>query len=336
MAEPLPVDYLQPDEQMLDDALRHPASIVDDVLAAFVGLGLLIGGLLFWTLGFQPRFFLPIAVPAMSALTVLFVAFVVARWWRVQTSRYVITPERVYKTYGRFRFFLMQTTYDKVTDLHVKQSLWGRLGGFGTVRVETAGAGVVFEGVREPFAFKQHIETARAAFIAHLVGTHQVTSKRTSKKEAAPEPKPEQIWSGKPEVASMLGGMVGGVLSLVAGGLLMLSLPFLGFQAYVMAGTLAVIGLLTAASVYVRFRYTDYHVQSRGVVVTSGWLSRRRVETRYEKVTDVMVYQNLLGRLLGYGNITINTAGSNQAPVQFHGLGDPERIKDLIDEARRS
>jgi hypothetical protein len=39
---------------------------------------------------------------------------------------------------------------------------------------------------------------------------------------------------------------------------------------------------------------------------------------------------------LGYGNITINTAGSNQAPVVFHGLGDPERIKEIIDEARRA
>lgn len=334
MAEPLPVDYLQPDEAMLEDALRHPASIADDVLWALFVFGLLCSGLLFWTLGFQPRFFLPIAVPAMSALLVSLAAFLLVRWWRVQTSRYVITPERVYKTHGRIRFFLLQTTYDKVTDLHVKQSLWGRLGGFGTVRVETAGAGVVFEGVREPFAFKQHVESARSDFIAHLVGTH--TKTKGAVKDREPEAKPEAIWSGKPQVASMLGGMVGAVVMLVAGGALMLSVPFLGAQGYIMAGTLAVVGVATGLGVYIRFRYTDYHVQSRGVVVTSGWLSRKRVETRYEKVTDVMVYQNLLGRLLGYGNITINTAGSNQAPVQFQGLGDPERIKDLIDEARRA
>ncbi|MGB1586519.1 MAG: PH domain-containing protein [Thermoplasmatota archaeon] len=332
MAEPLPVDYLQPDEEMLEDALRHPASIVDDLLAALILSGLLIGGLLFWTLGFQPRFFLPVAVPGMALIGGSFLLFAVLRWWRVQTSRYVITPERVYKSYGRFRFFLMQTTYDKVTDLHVKQSLWGRIGGFGTVRVETAGAGVVFEGVHAPFAFKQAVETARSAFIEHLVGTR---SKQTKAKPTEAPDTAETLWTGKPQLASMIGGMVGALMALVIGGGTLLTSSLLGMQAFIMAGTLGVIGLATAASVYIRFRYTNYQVRSAGVVVTSGWLSRKRVETRYEKVTDVMVYQNLLGRILGYGNITINTAGSNQAPVQFHGLGDPERIKAIIDEARR-
>ena len=216
MAEPLPVDYLQPDEEMLEDALRHPASIVDDVLLAVIGLGLAIGGLLFWTLGFQPRFLLPIAVPAISALSAAFLLFLLMRWWRVQTSRYVITPERVYKTYGRFRFFLMQTTYDKVTDLHVKQSLWGRIGGFGTVRVETAGAGVVFEGVHQPFAFKQAVETARTAFIERLVGTHQKHVRPAAPLEQ--EVVSQDVWIGKPQFASMLGGMVGAAAALVARG----------------------------------------------------------------------------------------------------------------------
>jgi uncharacterized membrane protein YdbT with pleckstrin-like domain len=69
-------------------------------------------------------------------------------------------------------------------------------------------------------------------------------------------------------------------------------------------------------------------------VVTTGWLSRRRVETTFEKVTDVTTYQGLVARLLDYGNITINTAGSNVAPVVFLGVGDPDGVKATIDEAR--
>jgi uncharacterized membrane protein YdbT with pleckstrin-like domain len=331
VARPNTVDYLQPDEQPLAEMDRHSASIIDEILFATFGLGVVVFGLLFWTLGFQPEFFMPIAVPALIVSALAYLVLLAMRWLRLTTSRYVLTDQRVYKSYGKFRFFCLQTTYDKVTDLHVKQSIWGRLGNFGTIRVETAGTGVVLEGVRNPFAFKQSVESARSAFISTLIGEH---GKQTKVSDPKKTPSRESLWTGKPAPAAMLGGIISGLMLVGAGGASMLLIPLLGNQAYIMAGVLSFMGIFAISSVYVRHRYTNYIVRAGGVVVASGMLTRKRVETQYEKVTDVTTYQNILGRILGYGDITINTAGSNQAPVVFHGLNQPDHVKRIIDDAR--
>ncbi len=345
MPRPLPVDYLQEDEEALHESGRHPLSVLDELLGMFVLLAVLAAGTAWAVLRFLPQLWLYLGLPVVVAAGVGFVLFLVASVWRVQTSHYVVTPERTYKAYGRIRFNLLQTTYDKVTDLHVRQSVFGRLWGFGTVRLETAGTGIALEGVRDPFGYKQRIEDARSRFIHALVAEHapsvarrrarEATASTEPDAEASPGPERGDLWSGNPTLASFLAN---GARALVA---VFVALVFavggaFGESRFLLAtGGLLVYAGLVLASAWIRYRYTRYHVEGRGVVVTAGWLTRRRVETTYDKVTDVTVYQGLLARMLGYGNITINTAGSNQAPVVFQGLKDPEGVKAIIDDARR-
>ncbi len=301
-------------------------------MLSFLSMGLWIGLRLF-----APALWSLFGVPALIGAGVVFVMFVVTRIWRVQTSRYIITAERTYKSFGRLRFQLLQTTYDKVTDLHVRQSLFGRIWGFGTVRLETAGTGIALEGVRDPLGYKKRVEAARSGFLRTLVAQHvpDTTRRRTSAEVDDASPARRALWNGRPSIASFFGnGIQGSLLAFVGSWLIVLSL-FGESVLLVVGGVMLAAGLATLWGHWVRFRYTKYGVENWGVVVTSGWLARRRVETTYEKVTDVTVYQGILGRMFGFGNITINTAGSNQAPVVFHGLGDPEGVKATIDEARR-
>ena len=339
MLEPLPVDYLQPDEEPIIRTERHPASVIDEWIGATTAAAVLAAGVLVWTLGFQPRFLHPVGTVLLSLIGATWLLVCFLRFLRMRTSRFVITDERVYKSYGRVRFFLLQTTYDKVTDLHVKQSLWGRIGDFGTIRVETAGTGVVLDGVRDPMAFKQQVESAREAFIQRLVGQHAPAAKKETEETAGSDAKPvggkadTLRWDGRPTLMSLLGNLLGTLLFAFIAAFGLLGSAVTGDAPWLPAAVAVVAGL-SAWSLWVRYRYTRFEVHERGVVHTSGWLTRRRIEARYEKVTDVTTYQSILGRLFGFGRITVNTAGSNQAPIVFQGVAEPEKVKSIIDEAR--
>ncbi len=332
MVRPAPIDYLQPDEEVILQTGRHGLSVLDEAIVACVLAAIPITAVLVLAVGFIPSLILPLAVPVVAAVATLLGIFLLTRFWRVKTSVYIITGERVYKAHGRIRFFGAQTTYDKLTDMQVKQSLFGRWGGFGTVRLETAGTGIQLEGVRDPFGFKQQVEDARASFIRMLVGEKP---KNKASKSAAPQAPDAPIWNGRISGPSLLSSLIsvgvfilGGVVALVA------SIAFPPIAA--MGAVLVAVGLLLGAGILVRYKFTHFQVGSRGVVITSGWLTRRRVETTYEKVTDVTVFQGILGRVLDFGTITINTAGSNAAPVIFQGVHRPETVKEIIDEARRA
>jgi len=342
-------DFLQPDEEVLLEARRHPLSIVDDLVVALGTWLVLVGATAYALLAFWPEGWLLVGVPVAITATAGVVLFSLARWWRVRTSVYVVTGERVYKAYGRLRFFLGQTTYDKVTDLHMKQSLFGRRWGFGTVRLETAGAGLPLEGLRDPAAFKRRIEAARAGFVHALaaelaprrlarLGQEGGTGQAEGEDAAAGTADlvdEEDIWSGSPSGPFFAGHSVGGILLATLGVLLLAGTLLVGPGTLLPGALLTLLGAARILGAWVQYRYTRYHLRPGGVVVTSGWLTRRRSETTFEKVTDVATYQSVVGRLLDYGSITINTAGSNTAPVVFQGLADPESVKARIDEARR-
>lgn len=338
------VDYLQPGEEPLFVSDRHRLSVVDGVLGILVlwlvAVALIIG--LFRYL--FPDYMDAIGVPLLVLVTVIAAIGLLALYWRYKTTRYVITAGRVYKSYGRLRFYLLQTTYDKVTDMQVHQSLFGRLWGFGTITLQTAGTGLMLDGIPDPLAMKQRIESARTRFLETLVAEQRArrpAAKTTDDATEAvagmeDETTTDPLIRVGPSLASFLGTLASSLFFLLIIGILVI-FGLVGREAgffipAILFGAMLAFGIVTS---WIQYRYTRYEVHPWGVVVTSGWLSRRRVETTYDKVTDVSTQQTLIGRVLDYGSIKINTAGSNEAPVVFNGLGDPDRIKALIDETRR-
>lgn len=359
-------DWLQPDESMLHTARRHPLSIIDSLVWAVIFFGGAIAALWYVTKRWAPG--LEVYAWVGTVFLLLFLGLIcLALYWRVVTSRYVVTEDRVYRAHGRLRFFLTQTTYDKLTDLHVQQSLFGRIWGFGTVTAQTAGTGLAMEGVHDPFGMKRRIEEARRTFIERLLEEHGL-ARQTEAKEAAaaraaqaarreaagetsaggaeeeevhewrPVERSDQVlWRGGPVVYTLIPAFVTGMLMLGVGLMMTLGGRAAGenLLLFLLGPLLAFFGLNSMIQGFIQYRFTRYEVSPSGVVVTSGWLTRRRVETTFDKVTDVSTYQGVFGRMLDYGNIKINTAGSNQAPVNFNGLSHPEQVKELIDEARR-
>lgn len=335
-------DFLQPGEEPLLDLRRNPRSALDAWLG-IVFLWAIVATACFVAAAFVTAKAVPYSIAIAIVATLLALAAGIAVGLRVRTTRMVVTADRVYHAYGKFRFFLSQTTYDRVTDLHVHQSFFGRRFGFGTVTVQTSGLGVGLVGVNDPLRVKETIERAREGMIRHLVARHARAAKSTKAGATAPTvPLVTPVrggaphWTGGPAFASVIVRYLGPIVFLAffflfSGATTVLAAsPF----AVLLPIGVALVGGLVAWNAIMQFRRTTYEIHAWGVAVASGWLSRRRVEARYEKVTDVTVIQPILGRLFGFGTLQINTAGSNEAAIQFHGVRRPDEVKALVDQAR--
>lgn len=336
--------FLQEGETPLRLEGRHPLSALDAWIGIAVLLLLVCGGA-FVVAAFVDAAFVPYALAISAVATVLAVAWALAVWLRVRTSLNVVTPERVYHAHGMLRFFLSQTTYDRVTDLHVHQSFFGRRFGFGTVLVQTAGQGVHLIGVRDPLGAKRAIEEAREAMVRRLVAAHRgkkaaVAGPTGTAKSAAKALAPRRldappVWTGAPTLASMLTQVVPTALFFVPFAIISLAgAPLAGGFALIMPALLLLVLGIMVVNMVIRLRTTHYEVHGWGVAVASGWLGRSRVECRYEKVTDVAVTQGVWGRVFGFGTIRINTAGGVEAPVNFVGVRAPDEVKAIVDRAR--
>ena len=74
------------------------------------------------------------------------------------------------------------------------------------------------------------------------------------------------------------------------------------------------------------------------ITVTTRRVSQRRgnilggseTSLSLENVTDISVYVPPLGALLNYGDIEVQSAGSNQAEIAFQGLGRARELRDVL------
>jgi hypothetical protein len=84
---------------------------------------------------------------------------------------------------------------------------------------------------------------------------------------------------------------------------------------------------LKAANVYA---FTD-----KRVLIHKGWLSTQMISTDYQKVTDVMVIEPFLDRIVYHtGSIEIDSAGTNRENIVLKHVERPYEIKKKLDELR--
>jgi uncharacterized membrane protein YdbT with pleckstrin-like domain len=95
-------------------------------------------------------------------------------WLRLRGIELAVTSQRVvYKT-GIVGRETEEIRLSALETVDLQQSTWGRLLGFGNVRVTGRGeSSLVFTRVADPVAVKRAIETAYAANIEHLSGKTQ-------------------------------------------------------------------------------------------------------------------------------------------------------------------
>jgi uncharacterized membrane protein YdbT with pleckstrin-like domain len=71
-------------------------------------------------------------------------------------------------------------------------------------------------------------------------------------------------------------------------------------------------------------------VTTRRVVWRSGVVGKSERSIPLSRVTDVSVKYGVLGRLLGYGNIYIESAGGPGTEIVALDIADPDGVRDAI------
>ena len=76
-----------------------------------------------------------------------------------------------------------------------------------------------------------------------------------------------------------------------------------------------------------RWSAQDYVITNRRVLKVDGVLNKHAADSSLEKVNDAILDQNLLGRILGYGDLNILTAAEDSKIDDYHMLARPTEFK---------
>jgi len=88
------------------------------------------------------------------------------------------------------------------------------------------------------------------------------------------------------------------------------------------------VGVVMLVPPFVTYRTTELGVTNRRVIVKTGLVRRRTLELLLRQVEAISVDQSLLGRVLGFGSITLT--GTGGVREVFHRVRDPLGLRRRI------
>jgi uncharacterized membrane protein YdbT with pleckstrin-like domain len=97
---------------------------------------------------------------------------------------------------------------------------------------------------------------------------------------------------------------------------------------YAVAGLIALFGLLALAGRMITRATTEFCVTDHRIIVKRGVLSLHTVELNVDKVESVDVDQSLLGRMFGFGEVTIHGVGARWDPIPL--ISNPLGFRNAI------
>jgi len=113
------------------------------------------------------------------------------------------------------------------------------------------------------------------------------------------------------------------ILVLVVG-LVLVFVPRIGQAGLVVL----LLGVVMLAPPFVAYRTTELGVTNKRVIVKTGLVRRRTLELLLRQVEAILVDQSLLGRLFGFGSITLT--GTGGVREIFHRVRDPLELRRRI------
>ncbi|MBC7218617.1 MAG: PH domain-containing protein [Hadesarchaea archaeon] len=138
------------------------------------------------------------------------------------------------------------------------------------------------------------------------------------------------IWEGSPELAAFYGFYVAGVLALALTATVALTL---GLPLWVFGLVLPFCSAMFILPLFFQ-RAWRFVVTSSVVRSEFSFFVRHRSEAPLRKVTDIVVNQNFIDRLLHIGEVRFDTAGTLFLGVSFWGVKDPlgvaEKIRNIV------
>jgi len=96
------------------------------------------------------------------------------------------------------------------------------------------------------------------------------------------------------------------------------------------AAALLLCGVVAIIAGAVRRNATEMAVTTRRVVVKQGLVDRKTIEMLLNKIETIEVSEPMVGRMLGYGSITIVGTGGTSEP--FHKIAHPLQFRNGVQQ----
>ena len=154
-------DQLQTGEEILYRAYPTRLPLLPWIAGA--ALALVAAGLA-WNL-LDPSLSLPLALAA-GAVALVLLGFILVKLLVLRSYDYVLTNRRVIREEGIVSRRSMDASLGKINNVEHRQTVWGRLLGYGDVEIDTASeTGTTrFAGISRPLDFKREILSATEAY----------------------------------------------------------------------------------------------------------------------------------------------------------------------------
>ncbi|WP_254762615.1 PH domain-containing protein [Natrinema marinum] len=141
------------------------------------------------------------------------------------------------------------------------------------------------------------------------------------------------IWESRPHPITMGSKLPVGVGIALAGMLVAGWSGTDGVGLLTLLGVLvAVVGAAIALGRYLVWTNTRYVITSSELYKKRGVVSRDVTQFRLERVQNTSLSQSGIGRLLGYGDLTVYTAGSGDPELTFERVPQPERASSRLSD----
>lgn len=85
---------------------------------------------------------------------------------------------------------------------------------------------------------------------------------------------------------------------------------------------------------YIRCLGTTLTITNEQTTLRRGILSKFTNDVFHENVRNIIVRQTFFQRLFNVGYIGISSAGQSGIEIEVHGIPDPDRVKEIIDDCR--
>jgi membrane protein YdbS with pleckstrin-like domain len=144
---------LQPDETVKVVGRLHWSIYIRAVVMLLLALGVLLA-----SNGLTDPTSQRYALMASGVVGVLGLLLLLKAWIHRMATEIVVTDRRVILNRGLLRRHTMEMNMTKIEMVDVKQSLWGRIWGYGTVEIHGTGADIEpLEGIGSPLLIRNAI-----------------------------------------------------------------------------------------------------------------------------------------------------------------------------------
>jgi uncharacterized membrane protein YdbT with pleckstrin-like domain len=92
--------------------------------------------------------------------------------------------------------------------------------------------------------------------------------------------------------------------------------------------SLILIGIPWLIAAILQKKTTEMAVTNKRVIIKTGIISRRSIEMNLSKIENIEVNQNIIGRIFGYGIITIIGTGGTHEP--FNTVSQPLDFRKAV------